>query len=164
MSAPGTRPGSIVLSSDILCIILFNRPVQMASAVPVFLAGFNADGLKPGSSLDIEDVGNFEGSRDKLIMKVAKVTGDTIEAVEEIDLLFELHAAKIYYGRHRDLMVILYMNTWDELSAGDVKTISTTIPYVMPFRPLEANNCREEVGLVWLGNSLIGDSVPEKLL
>ena len=129
---------------------------------PVHLTSFNADVLEPQTSLDVEEVGNGQGSVTKLIMKISRATDATVDVVKEIDMIFDLDAAKLYYGKSSDLMVILYLNSYDALSEADLRTIVASIPHIVPFRPLEARS--NESDWIWSGTSHAGDRVAKKLI
>ena len=95
-------------------------------------------------------------------MKIGRVTDATIDVVKEIDMIFDLDAAKLYYGKSSDLMVILYLNSDDALSDADLRTIVASIHHIVPFRPLEARS--NESCWIWSGSNHIGDSVAQKLM
>ena len=134
------------------------------TGIPVHLTGIDADALEPHTSLDIEDIGSGQGSDTKLIMKVSRATDATIDAVKEIDLIYDLDAAKLYCGKSSDVMVILYLNSYDVLSEADLRTIIHSIPHIVPFRPHEARDPHNEDGWLWSGSTHMGDSIARKLV
>lgn len=135
----------------------------MTRAPPVFIDGLDTCELESQTSLDIEEVGSFSGSDEKLIMKVWQATDATVEAIKELDSLFEFDTAKIYVGKKGDLMVVLYIGSDSPpLSVSDVSIICDRIPDVIRFMP--TNGMGKEEGFVWCGSSHVADSQARKLL
>ena len=134
------------------------------ACIPLQLTGIDADALEPHTSLDIEDIGSGQGSDTKLIMKVSRATDATVDAVKEIDLIFDLTAAEPHYSKSSDEMVMLYLNSYDVLLEAHLRTIMSSIPHLVPFRPLEARDPHNEDGWLWSGSSHMGDSIARKLM
>ena len=129
---------------------------------PVHLTSFNADVLEPQTSLDVEEVGNGQGSVTKPTMNITRATDATVDVVTEIDMIFDLDVAKLDYGKSSDLMVILYLNSYDALSEADLRTIVASIPHIVHFRPLEARS--NESCWIWSGSNHIWDSVAQEFI
>ena len=127
-----------------------------------YIEGVDAATIEPRTSLVILGVGNSEATARKLIMCVSEANEDTIQAVEELGLMYNLYAAKFYFGVDSDILVILYLGVEEVLTADDLKTITWNVPNIVPFRPL--NTYEEEEGLLWMGDSHSSDSLAQKLL